>query len=621
MAIMYISRISITNYRCFDDFDLILDATTQNALVLVGETQSGKTNLLHALRLLLDADATKLLNQLEQQDFRNLEKAIEISVEITTKLDHPLAHIIFDCFLSQDPDQCTYIGKIGLQIEWKDAKIKWGYYQGKKPEAFMKSLGLKSSLELGYLAPLRDVEAELRNKSISPLRWRLNRITQAPTEYENAAAQLQQIVNVELQELNTDITSKTDQLVGKRHSLKYQLKAVELDYTQALTEAKLGFTLGHNNNTLGLVSNSLGLNNALYITLKKLTFTDNEFKKPSQFLNSNDENSTDIMTWLAIEEPEAHLHPQLQRQVFDQLTKDPQPLFATIVSTHSPHLVSVTDPRHVVLLKKTPQGTQAKRFTGFDKNSEVKLAKLKNYLHATRAEMFFAAGVVLVEGIAEKNMIHAWYPDLDALGISVCCIDGVDFEVYTEFLDQLELPYVVITDYDPKKMTKKNTCETSNSYLKNLAPNPKDVFFNKCTFEYELLKLEAYQALVKNHAKKEHPQKGEVNYQACIKACPYTFKKAWEKLNLRKGSLSRELSAKLCPFDVSQSTNRGMSCDIRLAYCDKYIPNYVQNAIDAYVASDIQYAIGIRADYSAYQDKYIPSYIQKAIKKIAEDVC
>ena len=76
----------------------------------------------------------------------------------------------------------------------------------------------------------------------------------------------------------------------------------------------------------------------------------------------------------------------------------------------------------------------------------------------TRGEVFFAKGVILVEGDAEKFLLptlaklHDPELDLDALGITVCSIGGTNFVPYIRLLGPagLDIPFAVLTDFDPK---------------------------------------------------------------------------------------------------------------------------------------------------------------------------
>ncbi|MGO4570345.1 ATP-dependent nuclease [Microvirga sp. 2TAF3] len=79
---------------------------------------------------------------------------------------------------------------------------------------------------------------------------------------------------------------------------------------------------------------------------------------------------------------------------------------------------------------------------------------LQRYIDVTRGELFFARGVILVEGGAERFLIPAFAEalniHLDRLGISECSVGGTNFAPYVKLLgsDGLNIPLVVLTDRD-----------------------------------------------------------------------------------------------------------------------------------------------------------------------------
>jgi putative ATP-dependent endonuclease of OLD family len=194
----------------------------------------------------------------------------------------------------------------------------------------------------------------------------------------------------------------------------------------------------------GIRDASLGSANLVFLTLKSL-----ELRRLIQ------ENHRDH-TFLAIEEPEAHLHPHLQRSVYRHMFTEAQEEGAPLtmfVTTHSPHIASVAPLRSVVLLKDVlVAGTKGYAAEAINLE-EDEVDDIARYLDVTRAEILFARGVLLVEGDAERFLVPALAEGLgyvlDELGITVCSVAGTNFRPYAKFLVGLGIPFAAITDWDP----------------------------------------------------------------------------------------------------------------------------------------------------------------------------
>jgi len=191
-----------------------------------------------------------------------------------------------------------------------------------------------------------------------------------------------------------------------------------------------------------LSSSSLGTPNILYLVLVELGLR--------QQLDA-DELAHLV---LSIEEPEAHLHPHVQRLVFsDILRPEADEERSVLVTSHSPHIVSVAPPKSLLILREGGDGgTQAAAAATADL-SEGEWDDIERYLDATRGEIVFARKVMLVEGFAEQVLVprlaeDAGY-DLDKEGISVCAVHGVHFGTYCRYLSALRIPWAVVSDGDP----------------------------------------------------------------------------------------------------------------------------------------------------------------------------
>jgi putative ATP-dependent endonuclease of OLD family len=124
---------------------------------------------------------------------------------------------------------------------------------------------------------------------------------------------------------------------------------------------------------------------------------------------------------------------------------------STVVTTHSPHIVSVAPPKQLVVLRDEAGETNAFAASNA-KLGEASWDDLGRYLDATRSELVFARRVLLVEGFAEQVLLpQIAAPDLDfdEHGVTVCVIHGTHFGSYVRFVRAIGTPYAVITDGDP----------------------------------------------------------------------------------------------------------------------------------------------------------------------------
>jgi putative ATP-dependent endonuclease of OLD family len=449
---MHLSTVEIANFRSFESLRIELQPGLN---VLVGRNNTGKTNLLHAIRHAVGPSASRGdALWLERDDFYKesatdvTERTIAITLTFSDMTDAQRSYFyeIVDFNLA---DLAKSKAIIRFEASWpkgkRQASIKrtGGPAVPESPEV---SARLLESLPITFLPALRDAEASLapgyRSRLallLSDLATRMGGTTEADIIKIFADANMVLESQTLIADTKSSLQTTTKELAGSDYSAS-AIKAADVVFEKILRSLQVqmdGSPIG------ALDSNGLGYNNLLYMAVVL-----EHLKSPVP-----DENPMFL-----VEEPEAHLHPQLTMLLADYLSnntpgaKTPQ----TIVTTHSPTLAASVPPSrvHVLFAEQTSQKPRCNSLANAGMN-EREQAELQRMMDITRATLYFAKAVILVEGISEALLVPVLAKRLNynlaKQHISVIPICGVAFETFKKVLNPsvLGIPVAIVTDADP----------------------------------------------------------------------------------------------------------------------------------------------------------------------------
>ncbi|OTA18057.1 chromosome segregation protein SMC [Xenorhabdus vietnamensis] len=446
---MYLSNLIIRNFRNFEYIDIPL---VKN-IVLLGENRVGKSNLLHAIKLVLDSslpDTERHLKLSDLWDGCDLSTSPQIEVHLDFAdfdSDVSLAALLTDFRRADAPTvaRLSYVfrKKTDLTKPITSSEDYEFVVFGGGDETRSIPSRVRRRISLDMLHALRDAEGQLASWRNSPLRPLLEDaiasvdradLDGVASDLESANSKVESFDSV--RKLEDSLRHRISELSGTTQDIDARLRFSPSDPMRLFRALSLFIDGGKR----GIAEASLGSANVALLALKLAEFS---------WLRQKNERNYSV---LCIEEPEAHLHPQLQRSVFNKLFNDLDSEQSLLVTSHSPTLAAVAPVRSIINLRRQGESTKAFSLAQLPVSPD-ELEDIERYLTATRSELLFARGVIFVEGDAEENLLpvfaEALGHNLDQLGITVCNVAGVNFKPYVKLAAGLGLPFSVITDWDP----------------------------------------------------------------------------------------------------------------------------------------------------------------------------
>lgn len=456
---MIISDLKIYNFRRFQSVDGApgLEITFHKGLnALIGENDSGKTAVIDSLKMVLLTQSNEYIRPTDEDFYKPTDgdacSEFKIDCTITEFNQNEAKNFIEYLVFKHDGDKVEYMLELHYRA-WKDGqKIFHELRVGDVDDGISIDGKARELLKAVYLKPLRDAEREMSSGRSSRISQILLNHPVFKDKKEHKILNIFREANQQIDDYFTNDVDGTRILQTIRDNLelfndKGQANNAELKTSDIQLKAIL--------ESLSLnapeINPGLGELNLLFIAAELLLLKDD----------------TDGGLKLAlIEELEAHLHPQAQLRLISYLQNEyNENDVQIIISTHSPILASKINLKNLILIKDGFGYDLAEGKTGLQKGDYL---FLQRFLGSTKANLFFAKGIIMVEGDAENILIPViadiiGYP-LEKYGVSIINVGSTAFLRYSRIMvrkdgHNIKIPVSVITDcdvkpYDVNAMTK-----------------------------------------------------------------------------------------------------------------------------------------------------------------------
>ncbi|MCA2574705.1 AAA family ATPase [Microcystis sp. M42BS1] len=512
---MYISKIQIKGFRNFKNNEIVFN---DGVNVIIGHNNAGKTNLIKALSLIIDFQGSKRLDiddfnkNITLEEIKANPPKITISLSISqsqnedpnsddlvtvgnwlTKLNPPYeALLTYDFFLPEKENEnykCLIQEADDLKKAWQI--IRHNFIRLYIYKIFGGNINLQNTadsdslqkFDFQFLDAIRDVERDMFSGRNTLLREVLDFFMDY--EVKNDHTKDADIRKNEIKERKQNFSDEAELLLnslqnrmaeGKKHILSYAkdtgaaFNKANPNFEGSLSDVEMFSALKlvveyETGIKIPATHNGLGYNNLIFMSLLLAKM---QVNSDGNYLGSN----AKVFPVLAIEEPEAHLHPAMQYK-FLKFLKENQDVQKKVrqifVTTHSTQITSAVSLDEIICLhyenSDLTVGYPSKAFPNNELGIKAK-AYVQRFLDATKCDMLFAQKVILVEGLAEQLLLSTLAKYIDKLSednlllednhITVINVGGRHFDYFLYLFDSnnpntIPKKIVCLTDRDPER--------------------------------------------------------------------------------------------------------------------------------------------------------------------------
>jgi putative ATP-dependent endonuclease of OLD family len=523
---MKISKISIKNFRLLESPEIFLD---NQVTLIVGRNNSGKTSLTEIFYKFFGPDKSQFkfedfstgtydklkeavqkykgykdakakpedeeVVKQKEDDYKKLIPEIELNIFIEYETNDNLASLqkfimdldparkdaLISCQYAASDQEKLFEDFLTQQEKYKNSIIE---FLKKNHRTYFKETIY--AIDINNLTNAREIEkiSDIENVFISSFIYAQNQLDDQSTDKSKGLSKgfeeyykINNRDNATVEEIETALQRISDELDEKYANLFNgifaDLKEFGINEGVNLQDLKIkcifeadkilkGNTqlfYNHEENLLPEAHNGLGYSKLIFTILRFISFYEQYSKrKPKPNFQV-----------IFVEEPEAHLHPQMQYVFIKNIKK----FIATktgwctqvIITTHSPHIVAESGFDNIRYFDISDKYLKVKNLSDFQnkqtKENPDSISFLKQYMCLNKCDIFFADKIIMIEGTVERlllpEMIRKECKTLPSQYISIIEIGGAYAHNFRELINFINVKTLVVTDIDSVDPTK-NRC-------------------------------------------------------------------------------------------------------------------------------------------------------------------
>lgn len=643
---MYLTKVKIENYRLITNAQLDVDKRTT---LIVGRNNTAKTSFLDCLKRTIGGKSISYndyplskRNQLIDLTSRFMEKTItyeqfikdvpkitvELTVDYSPEGDNDNLGALSPFIIDVDENTATAVIRIEYHVkvdenalfnlfehcyynngefsaDLNETKNTYKKYFSKIFDRVIYAINpndtndtqIKESKELEALFPIYDIPAERilgedgdqNNDSLSTLISTFFSVDNE--ELKPEVAEQVQTLKKTVEEANRDIQKNSDDILsslvnqsigfGYPNAEELQLAVntkLSID-EQIKNRSELTYILDGVDESLPSTYNGLGYKNLIKI----------EFLLAA-FAREIEAKGVACIPLLFLEEPESHMHPQMQ-QMFASYLETFIDRFSnislqTLLTTHSSHIANTMEFSKIRYAQRTSQGVIYKNLDEFAKQHSENLDFIRKYLTISRCDMFFADKLIFVEGASERLLIPDMIEKCKNEGLfdskkyklseqyyALIEIGGAYAHLFIPFADFLGTPCLILTDIDSTRYRKKvvvsEGVRSSNSTINRWVKTVKNYADSKKVTLAEIIKLTSEQKTNNNcHLEFQVEENG---------LCGRSLEESIINVNREIFGLTRAVTEEKLNFSGKSKTD--FALDLIINHSTYKVPQYIKNGL------------------------------------------